>query len=199
MQRAIEQSHLCWCRAFLRAKHFGSTLWPAQHIVHVRSERHFHPVGRFTTMSFDQHDSLDIGARQWLGHRNRFAVFQNDRVTARLRAADAAVDGRAAAEADDDVLHAHLDGDADEFARAEGRRRHWIAIDVRHQSQTACRGHLNHRRLAVAEQSEAGIHLHFRQRSGHDSADEASTSRLNQCRDRPFPAVGHGTMSQFNV
>ena len=104
----------------------------------------------------DLRDAVEIDARQ-LAQRTtaRLQVVAGSIEEARPESGQqtrAAVAGGTPAEADDDVAHAEADRRGKHLAGAEGRGGQRVAFGERHARQAGCRGHLDDRVIATAQE-----------------------------------------------
>ena len=104
--------------------------------------------------------------------------------------AGTAVIGGAAADAEDEVVHPHLQRGQDQLASAEAGGEQRIALLRRHQMDTGGRRHLDDGTLAIPQQADEALHL-VAKRGGHLDRQYAATGGIDQRLHRAFAAIGH--------
>ena len=114
----------------MRAVDGGGAVVAIERVGDVAGDRDAHAFHRAAAAVLDEHDAGEIAPAERFGGGDGLAAFQDDGQAAGLRAADAAVDGGAAADPKDAVRRAKLRGGQKQFAGAEAGGVHRIAVFV---------------------------------------------------------------------
>ncbi len=191
-QAAIQFAHGLRVGTFLRCKLESRAAASVQRIVDVT--RGDDANAQFCLRCEDAVELQQPGA----GRRDLVAAAVEKCPAQRRCQADAAVVGRAAAEADDHLLRAGRDRAAQLDAAAERRRAPRIAQRRRQRRQPAGGGEIEQRRVAVAEPSPLGS---ARTPRGVDTraAPHRAAGRADQRGGKAFAAVRQGLRGELRI
>ncbi len=115
-QHCVKVTDHVWGGAFLRAEDGRRPGWAEQWIGHVADDGDAHAFDRTAAAMLDEDDIGHVASAQRLGGGEGLTALEDDGQAAGLGAADAGVDGGAAADAKDAMPHAHLGGGHEQFA-----------------------------------------------------------------------------------
>ncbi len=171
----------------MRPKHRRRALLTAQRVIDVAGGGHADL--REARVECREIKPFQPGQRRTAGCQLTPFAIEKPRAQ-RLHHARAAIVGGAAADADDNRLHAPLQRREDKLAGAVTRGDARIALRGWHQMQTGSRRHFHHRRFTVAQQAEKTVDF-VAERRGHRRGDDLPAGRGDHRLDGAFAAVRH--------
>jgi hypothetical protein len=195
-QAGVEEVDLRGGRALLRSENVRRSARAVERVVHIAGDT---DAGRTETVvapgEIDARDVEEAPAGDAL-EDVALAVAEDD--AERLGHAAAAVVGGAAADAEDYLARAEVEGRADKLAGAEGRGLRRIATVGGNERQARGGSHLYHRGLAIAEQPEVGIDRRA-ERTFDFACLEAPTGHRDESVNRALATISHGDFDDLGA
>ena len=194
-QGRIQDGHHGRVCALLRSEDGRGSFGAGQGVGHIRGQTNA-GAGQAGIQSGDVNPVQPGQCCSSLGQFISFSIQQPG--AQGLGHAGAAVVGGRAAEADDDLLCALVQGLADQLARAIGGGHQWVAGLLIDELDAAGCSHLDGRCTAIAQNAVASGDGQA-QRPGGPGLDHAASGGIDQGLDRALAAIGHGHKDHFGL